>query len=173
MEYPVNQSAWRRGWNDTKIVWASWQFFVLDAVVAVIIGGVFLWYLGLALVFFSMFSVWLGATALAPVKQRNEARNRITALEVEAKKRSEILGFIGGIENDIITGREILARVKNASFSDAQSIVDNLNKWRSLVGECLQRENRDVFASWFNATYTSPPMLLGELAKACERGLGY
>jgi len=58
----------------------------LDAVVAVVIGGVFGWYWGLAIILFSMFCVWLGATASAPVKQRNEARQRIKELETEFKK---------------------------------------------------------------------------------------
>ncbi len=39
------------------------------------IGGVFQWYWGLVVVLFGMFCVWLGATASAPVRQRNEARN--------------------------------------------------------------------------------------------------
>ncbi len=78
MEYPLNQSAWRRGWNDTKTTWTSWQFYVLDAVVAVVIGGLFQWYWGLVIVAFGMFCVWLGATASAPIRQRNEARNLLS-----------------------------------------------------------------------------------------------
>lgn len=75
MGYPLTESAWKRGWNDTKTIWTNWQFFVLDAVVAVVIGGVFRWYWGLAAVLFGMFCVWIGSTASAPVRQRNEARN--------------------------------------------------------------------------------------------------
>ena len=73
-EYPLDQSAWRRGWNDTKTVWASWQFYILDAVVAVVIGGVFGWYWGLVVVLFGMFCVWMGASVRVPYKQRDEAR---------------------------------------------------------------------------------------------------
>lgn len=74
MEYPPNQSSWRRGWNDTKTAWTSWQFLVFDVVVAGIVGGYFGWYWGLILVTFSLLGVWFGATTLAPYKQRNEAR---------------------------------------------------------------------------------------------------
>ncbi len=86
MEHSFSQSAWRRGWSDTKAVWTSWPFYVLDAVVAVMIGGLFLWYWGLFVVLFGMFCVWLGATASAPVRQRNEAREKVIALE-STKKR--------------------------------------------------------------------------------------
>ena len=85
MEYPINQSAWRRGWNDTRTVWTSWQFFFLDAVVGVVIGGVFEWYWGLVVVAFGMFCVWLGATVSAPVKQRNEARRILS--EIPSKRK--------------------------------------------------------------------------------------
>ncbi len=80
MERPFNESAWRRGWNDTKSVWTSWPFYVLDAVVAVVIGGLFGWYWGLVVVVFGMICVWIGATALAPLRQRNEARHAFDKL---------------------------------------------------------------------------------------------
>lgn len=83
MEQPLNQSAWRRGWNDTKSIWTSWPFFVLDVVVAGIIGGVFGWYWGLAIVVFGMFCVWIGATVRAPYKQRNQARQKVNDNEKE------------------------------------------------------------------------------------------
>jgi hypothetical protein len=86
MDYPINQSAWRRGWNDTKKVWTSWIFFVLDAVVAVVIGGVSEWYWGLVVVVFGMLCAWMVETASAPIKQRNEARKRIEELEAEFEK---------------------------------------------------------------------------------------
>ncbi|MFC1914499.1 hypothetical protein ACFLXF_04415 [Chloroflexota bacterium] len=86
MEYPINQSAWRRGWNDTKTIWTSWQFYVLDAVVAVVIGGIFQWYWALVVVAFGMLCVSLWATASAPYKQRNEARQRIKELEAQLEK---------------------------------------------------------------------------------------
>ena len=80
MEYPLNQSAWRRGWNDTKAIWTSWQFYVLSAVVAVGAGGVFEWYWGLGVVLIGMLCAWIGATASAPIRQRNEARHALEKL---------------------------------------------------------------------------------------------
>ena len=78
-QYPLNQTVWRRGWNDTKAVWTSWQFVVLDAVVTVVIVGVFGWYWGLAAIVFGMTCAWMGMTASAPVRQRNEARSLLLA----------------------------------------------------------------------------------------------
>lgn len=80
MERPLNESAWRRGWNDTKSVWTSWPFYVLDAVVAAVIAGIFTWHWGLAVVVFSMICVWMGATFRAPYKQRNELRHALEKL---------------------------------------------------------------------------------------------
>ncbi len=48
--------------------------------VAVVIGGIFHWYWGLFVVLFGMFCVWLGATASASIKQRNEARQALENL---------------------------------------------------------------------------------------------
>jgi len=81
MEQPIDQSAWRRGWNDTKAVWKSLLFIILDAVVCVVIGGIFEWYWGLALFVFAMICAWMSVTLSAPYKQRNEARRRIKKLE--------------------------------------------------------------------------------------------
>ncbi len=73
-KHPLSESAWSRGWQDTKTAWTSWQFYVLDAVAAVVIGGLFGWYWGLLVVVFGMICVWMAATISAPVKQRNELR---------------------------------------------------------------------------------------------------
>jgi hypothetical protein len=75
MDYPLEQSAWRRGWNDTKTAWKSLPFIILDSVVCAAIGSIFEWYWGLALFIVAMFCVWIGATASAPIRQRNEVRN--------------------------------------------------------------------------------------------------
>jgi hypothetical protein len=98
MEYSIKQSAWRRGWNDTKSVWTSWQFYILDVVVAVVIGGLFDWYWGLVIVVFGMFCVWLGATASAPYNKRNEARQRIEELD----------GIMAGFPYQALSDVEIL-----------------------------------------------------------------
>ena len=83
MEYPLNQSYWGRGWKDTKTAWKSLPFIILDTVVCVVVGARFGWYWGLGLFLFAMLCAWIGATASAPIKQRNEARNRIRELESE------------------------------------------------------------------------------------------
>lgn len=84
--FDINQTVWKRGWSDTKKIWTSWQFYILDAVVAAIIGGLLGWYWGLFLVLFGMLCVWLGATLSAPIRQRNEARKIIINLKTELEK---------------------------------------------------------------------------------------
>lgn len=129
MEYPLNQRAWRRGWNDTKTVWTSWQFYILDAVVAVVIGGLFEWYWGLAFILLSMFFVWLGATASAPIKQRNEARRLLSEMPSKRKNIGDKLGEY------YISGRELSLKIADDSFKgDAISLVQGWAK--SLMDYC-------------------------------------
>src|SRR3989338_2637955 len=85
MKDTLSQSAWRRGWNDTKTGWTSLQFLVLDVVVFAVIAGIAGWVWGLAFGVFAMLCVWIWATASAPRKQRNEAKQRIGELEDELK----------------------------------------------------------------------------------------
>ncbi len=74
MEHPLTESVWRRGWQGT---WAGWKnplFGLFDVLGSSVVGAIFGWYWGVGLFLFVMFAVWVGATASAPVKQRNEAR---------------------------------------------------------------------------------------------------
>jgi len=117
VDYPVNQSAWRRGWNDTKRIWTGWLFWVFEAVVATVIGNVFAWHWGVLLLLFGMFCVWLVATAAAPIKQRNEARTKVAALEKEEEPCIEVHPFPckrGSYEQDDKTACAML-KVKNTS----------------------------------------------------------
>lgn len=100
MAHPLDQTAWRRGWNDTTAAWANWRFIVLEAVVAVVVGGIFGWYWGLGIVIFGMVCIWLGATARAPVWQRNEARRLLAETPSKRKAIAEQLArlCIQGIE---------------------------------------------------------------------------
>jgi hypothetical protein len=83
VDYSLNQGVWKRGWNATKAIWMGWRFWVFDALVATVIGNIFAWYWGILLLLVGMFCVWLIETALAPLKQRNEARAKVIALEKE------------------------------------------------------------------------------------------
>jgi len=85
MEYPLDQSAWVRGWSDTKTAWTDWKFFIPDAVVGVVIGSFFGWYWGLAVVVFGMLCAWLAIMITTPVRQRNEARRLLS--EIPSKRK--------------------------------------------------------------------------------------
>ena len=81
MEHQLDESVWRRGWNDAQTAWKSLPFILLDTVVCVVVGGIWGWYWGLGLFVFAMLCVWIVATVHAPVKQRDEARNELKRYE--------------------------------------------------------------------------------------------
>ncbi|MEI4263604.1 hypothetical protein [Roseovarius sp. D0-M9] len=77
----ISQSAWRRGWNDAwNIATTSRAFWAFEAVGGVIIGAINGWW-AVAWLAGGCFCVWLGATASAPIRQRNEAIEKIRCLQ--------------------------------------------------------------------------------------------
>jgi len=91
MEHPLNESAWCRGWQATKSTWTDWRFLAFEAVMAPLLGFFVEWWWSIVLVAGGMLCIWIGATASAPVKQRNEARQRIKEIESEKPKMLDIL----------------------------------------------------------------------------------
>ena len=77
MEHPLNESAWRRGGHDTLRGWKSAGFIILEAVLAPLLGFIVDWWWSIVAVAGGMFCIWIGATAWAPIKQRNEARDAL------------------------------------------------------------------------------------------------
>jgi len=73
----LSESIWVRGWADTKHGIGTWQFWVLE----VFGGGSLAIFadplVGLAFVAGTVVALWIGATAAAPIKQRNEARRAL------------------------------------------------------------------------------------------------
>ena len=65
---------WRRGWNDTKAGWLDWRFLLLDVGGSPILGVLLEPLTGVIAGLGGLVFVWIGATAKAPVRQRNEAR---------------------------------------------------------------------------------------------------
>ncbi len=123
MGYPLNQSAWRRGWNDTKTVWTSWQFFVLDGVVGVVIGSICQWYWGLGVVLFGMICAWLAVTISAPVRQRNEARHLLSEIPSKRKIIADKLAEF------YLSGNDLKLRIVEEGFNeDAISLVRDWSK---------------------------------------------
>ncbi len=85
----INESAWRRGWNDTKTQWTNWFFVVVNAAVsiALFLIGFFVskWYWGVVLAVLPFLFVWVYETVSAPRKQRDEAREKVISLVSEEK----------------------------------------------------------------------------------------
>ena len=67
---------------------------MLDAIVGGILGGLTMWYWGLAIVIFGMVCAWMGAMARAPIAQRNELRNKLLVIP-EATPDSPTIVVVG------------------------------------------------------------------------------
>jgi hypothetical protein len=86
------ESAWCRGWSDTKKAWTSWQFLLLNLLGGGLVSGLsqfFLqqWFWGVVVAIAGLLVVLVGATVSAPVKQRNEARKQVEELQKPDKNQ--------------------------------------------------------------------------------------
>ena len=152
-EYRLSESLWRRGWRDT---WAGWKnplFGILDAVVCVVVGSVFGWYWGLGLFTFAMFCVWVGATAKAPIAQRNEAREAFTIL-LFATQPSEIVHHLS-----LFYAEATKLMIKKINTDDELKIWDEeVNVWQKRSIEWV-KENISVADSvLLSRTIANPAM---------------
>ena len=85
MEVSFSESAWKRGWNDTKSAWTKWPFVITNVAVSIalfIIGLFYIaWFWGVGLAVLAVLSVLAYEIVSAPYKQRNEARKQVSALQ--------------------------------------------------------------------------------------------
>ena len=148
-KHPLRESLWRRGWNDTKAIWTSWPFYILDAVVAVVIGGVFGWYWGLAIVIFGTICVWMGATARASVKQRDEARELVE--QQRKPSDSEVADTIRLLEAETLVLKNNEEEECSYSFSQVfLALADQLSSGISSIHfESQILKGLDLDSEWF------------------------
>lgn len=78
------ESIWPRGWRDTKSGWADWRFWIAEILVGGISAMIEPW-LGIFAVLGLAVAVWIGATARASFKQRDEARIAVQACDNQIK----------------------------------------------------------------------------------------
>lgn len=78
-EIDLEETVWRRGWLDFKGASKTFWFWVPEAGGTALIG---IWDAALAAFFFFAFAfgVWVGVTARAPLRQRNETRLEVRSL---------------------------------------------------------------------------------------------
>ncbi len=74
MGVDITETMWRRGWEDAKRGWTDWRFVVADMVALPLLAYFVSLPVALGMAALSLFAVWVGATASAPIRQRNEAR---------------------------------------------------------------------------------------------------
>jgi len=124
----------------------------LDAVVAVVIGGVFEWYWALVIVIFGMICVWMGATARASIKQRNEARAALKQIGNEYKAKlddaAQTLAIREKLGLLLSKGQEIRGKCANEKIPPPE---DEANEWASEVEEFLVRELDRSYVSRFRS----------------------
>lgn len=75
----ITETVWRRGWNDAKRGWTRWYFVLADMIVVPSLAIFVSPGVAIGIAALSLFFVWVGATAAAPIRQRNEARLFIDA----------------------------------------------------------------------------------------------
>lgn len=74
----ITESAWRRGWNDSKRGWTKWYFVLADMIAVPSLAFFVSPGIAVGAAALSLFAVWVGATASAPLRQRNEARQALS-----------------------------------------------------------------------------------------------
>jgi len=145
MEHPIDESAWRRGWNDTKTAWKSLLFIILDAVVCVLVGSIFEWYWGLGLFVFAMLCAWIGATASAPVRQRNEAREQVRKL----KESRELKGCADDFIWDGWENLQKLELYKSHNLPIQEHELSLYHDWFKSVSDWLNKDINSEVVNWF------------------------
>jgi len=91
-----------------------------------VIGGVFGWYWGLAIVIFGTICVWMGATARAPVKQRDEARELVE--QQRKPSDSEVTDAIRLLEAETLVLKNNEEEERSYSFSQVfLALADHLS----------------------------------------------
>lgn len=76
----ITETVWRRGWKDAKRGWTKWQFVVADMILIPLLAIIANVPIALGVAALSLFAVWVGATASAPLRQRDEARAALATL---------------------------------------------------------------------------------------------
>jgi len=129
MEPSLQETLWRRGWNDTKAGWRDWRFLLFWAVMSPTIGlfsgllsgnPVLGAVVATLVVIVGLVLVWIGATASAPVKQRNEARQQILAKEainLEVTVGRQGIAAMGGDLQGKMWVRFLSATITNPSIT--------------------------------------------------------
>ena len=150
MQQPINESAWKRGWNDTKIIWTSWVFVILNVVCCGFIVAFVNRYWGIGLFIFAMLCVLVIKTALAPIKQRNEYRYQLLAKPIPLPNRASLIKAIGTLSHktkDLTDKCDIYKSYASADLTISDTVIDNAYKAYDKYREALNGfENEKLIA---------------------------
>ena len=114
-------------------------------------------------------SVWFALGIVAFVLITFEGAFRI-AHKYEKEQNRTTLEIIGGITNDMFTGKQLLEKLKKSKQLDMY-LKEEYDNWLARVGECMQREQYSEFIGWFTATYKHPSVTLEDMIESCDKGI--
>jgi len=116
-----------------------------------VIGGVFGWYWGVAIVIFGTICVWMGATARASVKQRDEARNMVE--QQREPSDSKVNDAIRLLQTESLVTKHNNGEERSYSFaqvflsiSDQLSVGISLNRFEEKIRKGL---HIDDYGGWY------------------------
>ena len=156
--HPMDESAWRRGWNDAKAGIVDWRFAVLGFAGSPIL-GVFtepLWG-GLSAIG-GLLLMWIGATATAPLRQRDEARE-IASLGAASPEISALRALVGLRKMGTTQRNKWMTPVPSERWSE---IAEEYGDWHGAVK--LEMAKLDELAAdiWETLDTYVPVWVVGE-----------
>ena len=86
----LSESAWARGWSDTKRGLKSWQFVALEVIGGGVIGIAANPFAAIVFLVGVAFALWMGAAISAPVRQRDEARQYSHLLKALVNEKVDV-----------------------------------------------------------------------------------
>lgn len=132
-----SESVWRRGWNDTKAALHNLWFWGAEAIGGAVVGVIEAWLVPVWIIGV-LVAVWVGATASAPVKQRNEARKQLTDIQSASVTDEERQSAIDALsaEIDWATKNILIARPKSLLARK-----NEVSQWQSKYQDWCERVN--------------------------------
>lgn len=149
---PSDESVWRRGWNDTKAGLLNWRFALLDFVGAPVLGWLTAPYWGAIAAIGVIVFIWIGATARAPFKQRDEAR-----AEIHPSNASDVDEAIAGLQSKTEQVGAIRISLADALQALALELVRGLDE--NGAGGILKRKFGGDGQKWYYGSIRIMPHL--------------
>jgi len=139
MPNSLSENAWKRGWRDTKKGLGNWLFWILEAIVSPSVALYFNnGWIAIVVAIFGFVCLYLGATASAPIKQRNEARKYAVELENSIESIQDIETIVADLSLSIWMGKNLL---RICQSNNTSSLTQEFGQWTSRTVGILRKTN--------------------------------